>query len=410
MGFALFFQRISAPAVLLSTAAALAAPDGLAQEAARHAALSGEALGSDLYPFLAAGGGNIVFSPCGISQTLALLTAGAGGQTKQELIHALHWEQPPTLMAPSFESQNRLIERANQGDATLLVANGLWFQRGGEPRPAFLQAARDEFGAEIREADFIGDAAGATHEINTWVGLRTQGKIPDLLAEGTLSAKTRLALVNAVYFKGKWEHPFAASGTAGRPFYVRPEEGVLALQMSERAGLKAVSGPDCDLLELPYHGGGLSMVILLPRAHEGLPALEARLDPSSLLEWLATLDFASVRNIHVTLPRFKMTYAVGLVPALKRLGVTAAFDPVDADFSAISGNRGLHVSTVLHKAFIDVNEEGTEAAAATFGGMAALGIERSDEFNVDHPFLFLIRDNDSGSILFLGRVLDPRAI
>jgi serpin B len=150
------------------------------------------------------------------------------------------------------------------------------------------------------------------------------------------------------------------------------------------------------------------MVILLPRAKDGLSAVEQSLNPSSLLEWLATLDFSKQRNIHVTLPRFKMTYAVELTEALRQSGVAAAFDAREADFSGIDGKRDLHVSTVLHKAYVDVNEEGTEAAAATFGGMATLGVELSDEFKVDHPFLFLIRDNASGSILFLGRIADPR--
>jgi serpin B len=151
------------------------------------------------------------------------------------------------------------------------------------------------------------------------------------------------------------------------------------------------------------------MVILLPRARGGLSALERSLKPPSLSACLAALDSSKPRSIHVTLPRFKATYAAELTEALMQAGVITAFDPRAADFSAIDGRRDLHLSTVFHKAFVDVNEEGTEAAAATFGGVAILAIERSDEFRVDHPFVFLIRDAASGSILFLGRIVDPRA-
>jgi serine protease inhibitor len=180
--------------------------------------------------------------------------------------------------------------------------------------------------------------------------------------------------------------------------------------MSETETFKVAASAACDLLELPYRGGGLSMVILLPKERGGLAAFEKSLSAPNLAIWLASLDFSEARRIHMTLPKFTMTYSVELTDALKQAGVISAFDPRLADFSPIDGKRDLHVSTVLHKAFVDVNEEGTEAAAATFGNVATLGIELEDEFKVDHPFIFLIRDNATGSLLFLGRVVDPRAI
>jgi serpin B len=403
--------RILSCAVALTLAAGLSAQSVAEAPVAdsQRAAQAGAALGADLYHSLSAKDGNLVFSPYGISEMLALLSAGAGGKTRDELLQALHWGQQPDRLAGAFWAQDRLLERAAAGSAVLQVANGLWYQNGDAPLQAFLHSAQDDYGAEVRGADFVNGAPAVRLEINAWVGRKTEGKIPDLLPEGALDQQTRLALANAVYFKGQWKHPFEAGGTQSRPFFIQPGTSVMTPQMTETETLKVATAPDCDLLELPYRGGGLSMVILLPGSPDGLPALERSLSPSSLAECLATLDFSKPRHMHVTLPKFRMAYSVELTDALKQVGVKAAFDPHGADFSAINGRLDLHVSTVLHKAFIDVNEEGTEAAAATFGRVATLGIELSDEFTVDHPFLLLIRDNTTGCLLFLGRVVDPRS-
>ncbi len=396
---------------LLALAACLAGRPARAQPDAesRQAAESGAALGVDLYHSLSTGGGNLVLSPLGISEILALLSSGADGRTRDELLKALHWGRPPAGLAGAFGSQDGALGRSEgAGGVVLQIANGLWYQEGDGPRQAFLDGAREDFRAEVRGADFKTGAPVARLEINAWVEQKTAGKIVDLLPERALTTKTRLALVNAVYFKGRWEHPFEARRTASLPFYVQPGTGVPTPQMSESERLRTAHEPECDLLELPYAGETLSMVILLPSQRDGLAALEKALTPPSLGVWLAALDFSTPRRIHVTLPKFKMTFSTGLVDALKSSGVAAAFSPRDADFSPINGKRDLFVSTVLHKAFIDVNEEGTEAAAATFAGVATLGIMRSGEFRADHPFLFLIRDNSTGALLFLGRFADPR--
>jgi serpin B len=411
MGFGRLQIGLSQCLLAYALIAIIFPPAALAQDnESLQASRAVEALGMDLYRSFAPNGGNIVFSPYSISETLGLLSEGADGKTRKELVQALHWNQPPESLAGAFKAQDRQLDLSGQGEITLLVANGLWYQGGGEPRHAFIQSAQEAYGAEVRNADFIGNASAVEREINSWVELKTRGKITDLLPAGALGAATRLALVNAVYFKGKWEHPFEANRTASRQFFLLPGSSVMVPQMNETAELKVVSIPGADILELPYQGGALSMVLLLPGATDGLPSLEQSMtrNPASLLEWLASLDFSNRESVRVSLPRFKMTYEVDLTGALRQVGVSAAFDPHGADFSAIDGMRDLHVSTVLHKAFIDVSEMGTEAAAATFGGMATLGIRRSHEFNADHPFLFLIRDNTSGSVLFLGRVVDPR--
>jgi serpin B len=408
MGLARPTRHLRTCAGALALAAGLASQRAAAEPVAdsQLAAQSGAALGIDLYRSLSSKGGNLVYSPYSISEMIALLSAGAAGSTRDELTRALHWARPDDRLPGAFREQDDLLGRAAGSGAILNVANGLWFQNGDSPKKAFLDTARDDFRSEVRGVDFATGAPVVRLEINAWVGQKTAGKIPDLLPEKALGPQTRLALVNAIYFKGKWEHPFRADRTEGGPFFVSPDRSVTVPQMSETENVKVAPGPDCELLELPYLGG-LSMVILLPAARDGLPALEQGLSASSLEAWLASLDFSRPQHTRVTLPKFRMEYSVGLIDALKQAGVVEAFDPLRADFSAINGRRDLHVSAVFHRAFIDVNEEGTEAAAATFVGVAALGVQMSKEFRVDHPFLFLIRDNTTGSILFFGRVADP---
>jgi serpin B len=398
-------------ALVLSVASLAPSSLSAQDKDALSAATAGEKLGIDLYRSLAGGEGNFVFSPYSISEMLALLSDGADGKTKEELLKALHWGAASGRLSLDFGAQDRQLESSGQEDVTLMVANGLWYQRGGEPRMAFLQTAQGVYRAEARSADFSTNPESVQQEINGWIGLKTHGKITDLLPAGSIKADTRLALVNAIYFKGKWGNPFQANRTAVRPFFVRGETGAMVPQMNETADFKFLSIPGTDILEMPYKGDGLSMVILLPVENDGLPSLERSLslDSSHLVEWLASLDFSAPESIRVTLPRFTMSHSMELTETLRKLGVTSAFNRNEADFSPINGNRDLHVSTLIHKAFLDVNEEGTEAAAATFGGMTTLGIRRSLEFRADHPFLFLIRNNATGSILFLGRIVDPRA-
>jgi serpin B len=392
----------------LALAAVLAAQRTAAEPVAdsQLAAQSGAALGVDLYHSLSQKGGNLFFSPYSISEMVALLSAGAGGKTRDELLHALHWDQPAGRLPDAFREQDDLFNLAARRSAILQVANGLWFQNGDAPIQAFLDAVRDDFRAEVRGVDFVTGAPAVRLEINAWVGQKTLGKINDLVPGGALGPLTKLALVNAVYFKGQWEYPFKPDGTASGPFFVAPDRSVRTTQMSETEDFKVASAPSCELLELPYLGG-LSMVILLPTARDGLSALEQGLSASSLAAWLASLDSSRSQHTHVTLPKFEMVYSVGLIDALRRAGIVEAFDPQGADFSGINGRRDLHVSAVYHKAYIDVNEEGTEAAASTFVGVATFAVEISREFRVDHPFLFLIRDNTTGSLLFLGRFTDP---
>lgn len=398
-------------ALALALAAVLAQPRGAAAQNApgRDAAGAGAALGVDLYRIFAAGDGNIFFSPYSVSEALALLSSGADGRTRQELLGALHWTQGPDQMAAAFGDQDAQLDGASQGGTVLSVANSLWCQRGHEPRASFIAAARQYYRADVRIADFAEDLPVSRHMINYWVEAKTGGKIHNLIPDGALTPRTQLVLANAIYFKGRWERPFDPRRTAPMAFLAAHSLTIMAPTMRRTGIFKTKAFDACELLELPYAGGKLSMVVVLPRAREGLASLEKGLGAAELSQWLASLDAARAEELDVMLPLFTMTYMADLANPLAQLGVAAAFRQ-EADFSRINGRRNLFVSNVLHKAFVEVNEEGTEAAAATGVVVSKLAVEMPRRFPVDHPFLFLIRDASTGSLLFLGRIVDPRAM
>jgi len=262
-------------AVGLALVAALAGPRGAAspEVPATDAAHAGAALGADLYRLFATRDGNVFFSPYSISEALALLGAGADGKTRQEVLDTLHWTRPSDQMAAAFGAQDLQLDGAVGDGAVLSIANGLWYQRGHEPRPAFLQVARQAYRAEVRIADFSADLPVSRHMINTWVEKKTGGKIVDLLPADALTPRTRLVLANAVYFKGRWERPFDAQRTAPMAFFTATGQSVMTPTMTRTAGFRTRGADGCELLDLPYAGGGLSMVILLPTTRDGLPAL-----------------------------------------------------------------------------------------------------------------------------------------
>jgi serine protease inhibitor len=393
-------------AIALGTAvAAAAAADP--EIPAREAAECGQALGLDLYRIFASQDGNVFFSPYSVSEALALLSSGAAGKTQEEILRTLHWTRSADRLATDFGEQDKRVDRGAQDNLTLTVANGIWYQRGQQPRATFLERAQTDFRADIRVADFSADLPVSQHMINYWVERKTGGKIANLVPPGALTPRTRLVLANAIYFKGRWASPFKAELTAPRPFYTANGQSVMTATMRQKAPYRTARTEVCDLLELPYAGGALSMVILLPRTRDGIGSLEQNLTLFNLPQWLGQLDSAPSQETELSMPRYKLTFSVELTKALAQLGMVTAFVDLQADFSPINGKRDLYVSSALHKAFIDVNEEGTEAAAATAFGLQALAVVRPQAFNVDHPFLFLIRDRATGSLLFLGRMQDP---
>lgn len=375
----------------------------------------------DLYGRLRAREGNLFFSPYSISTALAMTYAGARGQTDTQMAKVLYFPTVPsetvpvenTLARTQFHSVfARIIKDLNDQGKTdkyeLHVANALWGQKGYEFLEEFLQLVEAKYDGRLKEVDFVGATEAARNIINAWVEQKTNDKIKDLISRGALDRMTRLVLTNAIYFKGDWERKFKEDRTKNAPFTLSSDENVDVPMMNEKAQFKYMETEDFQVLELPYVDDELSMVVLLPRRFDGLPEFEKELTTDNLSDWLGKLR---KREVIVSVPKFKMTSQFSLATMLKSMGMTDAFSPGRADFSGMNGKRDLFISAVIHKAYVDVNEEGTEAAAATAVTMkvTSIGPTRIPVFQADHPFLFLIRDNLSGSILFIGRIINPGA-
>lgn len=368
----------------------------------------------DLYQQLKERRGNLFFSPYSVSSALAMTCTGARGPTEQEMTNTLHFGLPPEKLSAAFKGlTSRLTGLQRWNRITLSCANSLWAQKNYPFAESFVENLRENFSAETRLVDFRSSAADAAAEINRWIDAQTRHKIPGRFSPVQLSPDTRLALCNTIYFKGEWRHQFKKSKTHPAPFQVATNHSVTVPMMSQGASFKRVLLEDrsLELLELPYYGGDLSMVILLPGRFGsesdpelGVFELERKLTAENLKTWQAALDRKAPHTVSVRLPRFKMADSFNLVPELKGLGMSSAFDSA-ADFSGMDNSHQLYLSDVFHQTFVEVNETGTEAAAWTLATAKSKG--KNDSFVVDHPFIFLVRDNSTGSILFLGRIIDP---
>ena len=359
----------------------------------------------ELYQQLKSQPGNLFFSPYSISSALAMAYGGARGQTEAEMAKALHFSQPSQDTHAAFATlAARMKEIQRRSRVTLTAANSLWCQRDYPFTDAFRSLTRTRYEAEAQFVDFKHAAESACGEINSWVARKTKQKIQNLIGPGQLTDVTRLLLCNAIYFKGTWAVRFDPNNTRPAPFFTSPEHSLQAQMMWQESEFKAVEADDVSLLELRYTGDDLSMIILLPHAVEGLSDLEDRLNAEDLGQWIAGLDQARPAELSVLLPRFKTTQTLELARELAALGMPSAFNRT-SDFSGMTGTRELGLSEVVHQAFVEVNEEGTEAAAATAVHAYLKSMSRS--VHVDHPFIFLVRENRTGSVLFLGRIVDP---
>ena len=360
----------------------------------------------DLYGKLANRKGNLFFSPYSISTALGMTYAGARGPTAEQMSQALHFALEPEQLHRTFgQLEAQLNAFQEKGNIELSVANALWVQEDYRFLDEFFDLVTKRYRARLSYANFRAAVEAARQEINGWVERQTKDKIRELLKPGVLNALTRLVLVNAIYFKGLWESPFMKEATKEAPFWVTPELSVDVPMMSQEEAFKYADTEEMQIVQLPYAGDDLSMIILLPREIDGLPQLETILSLENLDEWLLSLH---KRNVIVHLPRFKITSQFSLAQTLASMGMSDAFDANNADFSGMDGTRSLFISAVVHKAFVDVNEEGTEAAAATGVVVGVTSVPAPPPiFKADHPFIFFIRDNDSGSVLFFGRVADP---
>ncbi len=363
----------------------------------------------DLYRQLAKKNGNVFVSPSSISTALAMTYAGARGQTADEMAKTLRFTLEPSRLNPAFAALLRQWkEEGKKPGSELGVANALWGQKGFGFLPDFLNITRRDYGAGLVELDFARDPELARRTINEWVEQQTGNKIKELFKPRMLDSTTRLALTNAIYFKGDWQVPFDKRLTHDQEFLLTAQDKVQVPMMYRSGSYKYADSDAYQALEMSYKGHDLSMLVLLPRKVDGLADLEKLVSAGGLNDLLGKLGS---QKVNVSVPRFKTTREYRLNDVLAGMGMPAAFDPNRADFTGMNGSGPpLFLSVVVHKAFVDVNEQGTEAAAATGAGIAlASALVKTQTFRADHPFLFLIRDNRSGSILFLGRVSDPRS-
>ena len=359
----------------------------------------------ELYQRLREEPGNLFFSPYSISTALAMTAAGAKGATAEEMAAVLHLPKDLPGGWKQFGALDRHIKStAAKGKAELVLTNSLWSQQGYPYQPGYLALLKQEFGASLTEVDFIRAAEQARGRINDWVEKQTRERIKDLMPQGSLDEMTRLVLVNAIYFKGRWAEPFKKERTSEAAFHVAPDQSQQVPMMHRRDDYDYYEDEQIQALRLPYEQDQLSMLILLPRQTHGLTQVEESIDTETLTRVRSQLRR---EEVDVQLPRFRLEAQFDLSRELTRMGMKTAFTDA-ADFSGISTAEDLKISAVVHKAFVDVNEEGTEAAAATGIAVAATAFEVREpkKFHANHPFVFAILDQQ-GTVLFLGRLRDP---
>ena len=349
-------------------------------------------------------GKNIFFSPYSISVALAMTYEGARGQTAEEMQSVLHFPADPEVRRPAFARiYNQINKRGKK--YKLSTANALWAQKDYPFLDEYFNTVEKYYGGKVTNLDFVGDPENSRITINKWVEAQTNNKIKDLIPEGVIDAATRLVLTNAIYFKGTWFKQFDKKNTVERDFKISPTNSVKVQMMhldDKKAKFNYTETKDLKILELPYSGGDLSMLILLPK--DSIEQLESELTIENLNNWTARLK---EEEVSIYLPRFKFETKYFMAKTLREMGMSSAFG--NADFSGMTGRRDLYISNVIHQAFVEVNEEGTEAAAATAVVMKEVAIMKK-LFNADHPFIFIIREKETGNILFLGRVSDPTSV
>ncbi|XP_036274192.1 serpin B3 [Pipistrellus kuhlii] len=365
---------------------------------------------------------NIFYSPLSITSALAMTYLGSQKHTASEIQKALRFNElientkggATTSQVEKSgnvheQFQKLLTELNKPTDAyELSLANRLY----GEKKFQFLQEYLDNvkkfYLASVESADFVNAAEENRKMINSWVESQTNEKIKNLFPEGSLDSTTIMVLVNAIYFKGQWNERFDPKRTKQKEFWLNKDTSKFVQMMEQRDKFKFTSLEDMQakILEIPYKGKDLSMVLLLPNEIDGLQQLEDKLTAEKLIEWTSSKNM-SMRHVNVQLPRFKVEESYDLQDTLTALGMVDAFSPQDADFSGMTGSRGLVLSKILHKSFVEVTEEGTEAAAATGAVISVTSAPVYEMFHCDHPFLFLIKHNKTNSILFFGRVSSP---
>ena len=403
-------QEIAAAVLMSSALTADAVAQPAASSSPKPEIVAGNtAFACDLYARLSPTQGNLFFSPLSVSTALAMTASGARGETARQMLRALHLPASQGEAAQTgFAALLRHFEDINRaGEVELDLANSLWPQAGDPILDDFLIQTRQHYGAEITALDYRHAGAETQAQINRWVEDKTKNRIRNVIAS-PLPDTTQLVLVNAVYFKGKWDDPFEPRATRNAGFFSTPDRIVNVQLMTRTGWFGYAETADSQILELPYTGRALSMVVLLPK--DKTPAGLVRLEKTLHHQAIAALrSKLKPTRVELLLPRFRIEWGTTpLTPMLEKLGIRDAFQGSKADFSGISSDRSFFISDVLQKAFVAVDEEGTEAAAATGGAVAASApLNPPPVFRADHPFVFFIEDKATGSMLFMGRLADP---
>ncbi|MGA2159010.1 MAG: serpin family protein [Dehalococcoidia bacterium] len=363
-----------------------------------------------LYQILKSGAGNLFYSPYSISMALAMTYAGARGTTAQQMADTLHFTLAQDSLHTTFNGLDQELASRGQGAKDkegqafkLNIVNALWGQRGYQFLSQYLDLLAQDYGAGMRLMDFRNDPDGSRQTINKWVADQTKDKIQDLIPPGAIDTMTRLVLTNAIYFNAAWATAFDKGATKDDKFYLNDGSSVNVPMMHESESLGYAEGSGYKAVELPYSGNELSMVIFLP----DIGTFNQFESAFAADKYNGIIQSLSGKQVALTMPRFKYDSQFSLNKALSDMGMPVAFTG-DADFSGMTGNRDLSISDVIHKAYVAVDESGTEAAAATAVIMRLTAMPLSPaEVKVDHPFIFVIRDIQTGTVLFIGRVLNP---
>uniref|UniRef100_A0A8D2CNW1 Serpin B6 n=2 Tax=Sciurus vulgaris TaxID=55149 RepID=A0A8D2CNW1_SCIVU len=354
---------------------------------------------------------NVFFSPISISSALAMVFMGAKGNTAVQMAQVLSLNKSSSSGGGDVHQgfQSLLTEVNKTGTQYLLrTANRLFGEKSYDFLSSFKDSCHKFYQAEMEELDFVNAAEESRKHINTWVAKKTEDKIPELLSSGSLSTNTNLVLVNAIYFKGNWDQQFDKKLTEERPFKVSKNEEKPVQMMFKKSTFKMtyIGEIFTKILVLPYVSEELNMIIMLPDEHIDLKTVEKELTYEKYIEWTRP-DKMDEEEVEVFLPRFKLEENYDLEEVLRSLGMTDAFEQARADFSGMSSQGDLYLSKVVHKSFVEVNEEGTEAAAATAAVLMMRCLRFTPRFCADHPFLFFIQHSRTRGILFCGRVSSP---